>query len=80
MTRVTSLIFRYALMLDCWKKDPDKRPTFADVIKQLNVILQPGEDDVDFGSDDDYYNLSTGVAATPETDEPVTSGSTGSIT
>ena len=72
--------FSYELMLNCWKKESDKRPTFSDVIATLTEILHPDADEIEAGSDDDYYNLSTGVAATAETEEPVTSGSTGSLT
>ena len=66
-------------MLQCWHKDPEKRPRFKDVIRRLNEILDSTHetDSRRHSSDSDYYNyLSADVEATPEVD--YFGGSTGS--
>lgn len=30
---------RYSLMLQCWKREPDKRPVFADISKDLDKMM-----------------------------------------
>ena len=30
---------RYSLMLQCWKQEPDKRPVFADISKDLDKMM-----------------------------------------
>lgn len=30
---------RYSLMLQCWKEEPDKRPVFADISKDLDKMM-----------------------------------------
>ena len=30
---------RYNLMLQCWKQEPDKRPVFADISKDLDKMM-----------------------------------------
>ena len=30
---------RYRLMLQCWKQEPDKRPVFADISKDLEKMM-----------------------------------------
>lgn len=30
---------RYGLMLQCWKQEPDKRPVFADISKDLEKMM-----------------------------------------
>lgn len=30
---------RYSLMLQCWKQEPDKRPVFADISKDLEKMM-----------------------------------------
>ena len=30
---------RYAMMLDCWKKDPDERPSFGQLISTLERMM-----------------------------------------
>lgn len=30
---------RYNLMLRCWKQEPDKRPTFAEISKELEKMM-----------------------------------------
>ena len=32
------LLFRYALMLNCWNEEPDKRPTFSNLISKLQTL------------------------------------------
>jgi len=36
------------LMLDCWKEDPDERPTFAQLVSTLEEMLE---------SDTPYYHF-----------------------
>jgi len=38
----------YMLMLDCWKDDPDERPTFAQLVSTLEEMLE---------SDTPYYHF-----------------------
>lgn len=33
------LPIRYSLMLQCWKQEPDKRPVFADISKDLEKMM-----------------------------------------
>ena len=35
-----SLGFRYDVMMSCWEKDPDERPTFAELTERLERIIQ----------------------------------------
>uniref|UniRef100_A0A914E2Y5 Serine-threonine/tyrosine-protein kinase catalytic domain-containing protein n=1 Tax=Acrobeloides nanus TaxID=290746 RepID=A0A914E2Y5_9BILA len=30
----------YEIMLDCWKEDPEERPTFEAITSRLHVILE----------------------------------------
>lgn len=34
----------YKLMLDCWLKDRAARPTFGQIVKQLDRLLSPYDD------------------------------------
>lgn len=35
----SALPTRYSLMLQCWKQEPDKRPVFADISKDLEKMM-----------------------------------------
>lgn len=37
---IKNLIFRYEIMLDCWKLDPTLRPSFTDLAGRLGDLLQ----------------------------------------
>lgn len=36
---LSTLSTRYSLMLQCWKQEPDKRPVFADISKDLEKMM-----------------------------------------
>lgn len=36
---LSALPTRYRLMLQCWKQEPDKRPVFADISKDLEKMM-----------------------------------------
>ena len=33
-------MFRYNIMLECWDKEPSKRPSFQQIIRQLDEIRE----------------------------------------
>ena len=35
------LFCRYQVMYSCWVKNPDERPTFADLVNKLELIINP---------------------------------------
>ena len=37
-----------AVMLSCWKENPDKRPSFEDLVYTISNILKPLADYLDF--------------------------------
>ena len=41
-------------MLSCWEQDPDRRPTFSNVVTSVEKIIAPLADYMDFT---DYYCL-----------------------
>ena len=50
---------RYTLMLDCWKEDPDERPTFAQLIATLEEMMTTDTPYYDFNLVDEkepYYD------------------------
>ena len=50
---------RYTLMLDCWKKDPDDRPTFTELIATLEEMMTVDTPYSDFSLVDEketYYD------------------------
>ena len=63
---------RYKIMMDCWDEIPERRPTFADLVNRLELLLNPpkkrtrsqeAESDyqnVDDLKKDDYLNPVTG--------------------
>ena len=38
------LYFRYQIMLDCWKEQPQHRPTFTDLRQQFDTMITKQED------------------------------------
>ena len=38
-SHLSTLPTRYSLMLQCWKQEPDKRPVFADISKDLEKMM-----------------------------------------
>ncbi|CAA3004465.1 tyrosine kinase receptor Cad96Ca [Olea europaea subsp. europaea] len=49
----------YQLMAACWRPDPKRRPTFGELVKQLDAMLMSGEEyiELDQYPDHNYYNL-----------------------
>ena len=45
-------VYSYTLMLSCWEQDPDRRPTFSNVVTSVEKIIAPLADYMDFT---DYY-------------------------
>lgn len=41
---------RYGLMLQCWKQEPDKRPVFADISKDLEKMMVKNRDYLDLAA------------------------------
>jgi len=48
----------YNMMFYCWDKDPDERPTFTSLVKDLESLLTQGTDYIDLNlfPDHGYYN------------------------
>jgi len=48
----------YNMMFYCWDKDPGERPTFTDLVKNLESLLTQGTDYIDLNQfpDHGYYN------------------------
>jgi hypothetical protein len=42
--------FRYTLMLQCWSKTPDMRPSFAEIVSHLDSVICRTRVYVDFTS------------------------------
>lgn len=55
----------YKIMTKCWQHEPDKRPTFGDLVRQLDELLLSANDyiELDQYPDHNYYNI-------PETSAP----------
>lgn len=55
--------FRYAIMLMCWKEDPQKRPTFSELKDKFDAMLLAERNDeyidLRISSDKPYYMLDT---------------------
>ena len=41
---------RYNLMLSCWDKSPEKRPTFLDLVSKLEQMMVPLANYMDFNA------------------------------
>lgn len=41
-------MFRYNIMLDCWKMNPMTRPSFTDLAERLGDLLQDGTKSVSY--------------------------------
>ena len=55
----TLFSIRYGMMLDCWKEVPDERPTFEQLIVQLEQMMTTDTPYFDFEELDEseaYYN------------------------
>ena len=40
--------YRFALITLCWHKDPDKRLTFVEMVVEMNRLIEPLADYLDF--------------------------------
>uniref|UniRef100_A0A2K5E847 Protein kinase domain-containing protein n=1 Tax=Aotus nancymaae TaxID=37293 RepID=A0A2K5E847_AOTNA len=47
---LSALPTRYRLMLQCWKQEPDKRPVFADISKDLEKMMVKSRDYLDLAA------------------------------
>ena len=44
----TYIVFRYTLMMSCWKYNPGERPTFSDLVQSVEDIMKPLAGYLDF--------------------------------
>ena len=65
--------FRYTLMLHCWEREPQNRPTFSNFVESLSQSLEAMADYMDIGAFGEVSerNLSavTGTSEYPAEDE-----------
>ena len=54
----------YQIMLNCWKENPDERPTFQDLIKEINDLVE-APDDVSILINYTQIELYIGVGSDP---------------
>ena len=57
---VFCLSFSYALMTDCWKQNPDNRPSFKELVEMLENLMLQDVEYFDFNLLDetkDYYQF-----------------------
>ena len=61
------LINSYQLMLDCWKEDPDERPTFTQLISIMEEMMTTDTPYYDLNKTDESqacYSSTAGAAST----------------
>ena len=46
---------RYELMLDCWKEEPDERPSFEQLISALETMMEKDTPYFDWNTDNEVY-------------------------
>ena len=70
--KMISTFNRYQLMLDCWKHNPDERPTFAQLILTLERMMTADTPYYDFSNLDEtqpcYGNTAASISETEELD------------
>ncbi|XP_078373558.1 uncharacterized protein LOC144657125 [Oculina patagonica] len=62
----------YSLMLECWKEDPRRRPTFEQIVGLLEAMMMRDTPYFDFNQLDEshsYYNVASSVSCTTEMKE-----------
>ena len=50
----------YSLMMECWKQNPDERPSFQELVERLEQLMLQDVEYFDFNKVDetkDYYNV-----------------------
>ena len=52
-----SILFRYKIMMDCWDEVPERRPTFADLVNRLELLLNPPKKRNTSQEESDYQNV-----------------------
>ncbi|XP_027052583.1 angiopoietin-1 receptor-like, partial [Pocillopora damicornis] len=58
----------YELMLDCWRVDPEERPSFKQLITRIEEMMT--RDTPYFDLNEDYESVASNTETTPETDQP----------
>ena len=63
------ILNRHELTSECWKQDPSTRPSFAQLIEKLEVIMQKDVPYLDLGKHDEsspYYHVPPGASTADE--------------
>ena len=55
-------------MLDCWKIDPEERPSFEQLITRIEEMMT--RDTPYFDLNEDHESDASNTETTPETDQP----------
>ena len=55
-------------MLDCWRVDPEERPSFKQLITRIEEMMT--RDTPYFDLNEDYESDASNTETTPETDQP----------
>ena len=63
----TFSLTRYELMLDCWKEEPDERPSFEQLIPKLEKMMT--KDNPYFDWDGDNESDASNSETKPESDQ-----------
>lgn len=69
---LSSLSFRYDIMLHCWNEDPLERPNFTALREHLDQIMSQSADYLSFDIDQEntYYNVAS-FRSVPSDDEDI---------
>ena len=59
---------RYELMLDCWKADPEERPSFEQLLTRMEEMMT--RDTPYFDPNKDYESDASNTETKPESDQP----------
>ena len=55
-------------MLDCWRVDPEERPSFEQLITRIEEMMT--RDTPYFDLNEDYESVASNTETKPETDQP----------
>ena len=73
-TAVPFLPFSYALMMECWKQNPDKRPSFQELVGRMEQQMLQEVEYFDFDLLDetkDYYQVKESKTAEIDGEEKI---------